>query len=211
MAPEARRESDAPGASLGAHASPRRARTRDPRCTRAAAPRGVDHAAVARAGAAGHVRLERGVAAQALGERPSLHRRRSWARGRRRTRWCRAATSSSREHVQDHAPPPDAAVLGGDPEALDGEGPGDAGGAEVAEAEGGGDVGAAAASSSARYCSGAQPMPPPTSSALVTPSVGNALPSGPARSTPPRPRAARAARCRRRAPRRAGRRGRRAP
>ena len=41
----------------------------------------------------------------------------------------------------------------------------------------------AAASSSARYCSGAQPMPPPTSSALVTPSVGNALPSGPATST----------------------------
>src|SRR5665648_1116877 len=41
----------------------------------------------------------------------------------------------------------------------------------------------AAASSSARYCRGAQPMPPPTRSALVTPCVGNALPSGPARST----------------------------
>ena len=44
------------------------------------------------------------------------------------------------EQVDDRAAPAHAAVLGGHPEALDAEGAGGPGGAEVAEAEGGGDL-----------------------------------------------------------------------
>ena len=46
------------------------------------------------------------------------------------------------EQVQHRAGLPHAAVLGGHPQAVDAEGAGRTGGAEVAEAEGGGDVGA---------------------------------------------------------------------